>query len=834
MLRRIRHQAILLDRFWTSVRNDPRRRTVPPAGLNPEIADLAVRLSAESRSLAPTAAFRTELRERIEAAPSAPSQLRAGTSLAQDGRELPDTTFVAGDERVFEKRHPAAEWARLIAAALAFFFVGGMLVMLLGDTYTYESHTGSVSVTRTPTTDPALGASLPPGLPVQIDLNSGRPSWGMAIGAGSIWIGTVTDDGSAVVRAAQTGRLGGDVQATIPLPGYIWDVAYGHGSVWATIIGDGLTGEGSALVRIDPATNAVTATIRLGAQPTEILIYDDSVWVTDLGEPAVWRVDPVSNAVIATIELDDPGDGEGVALAISGDDLWASVPRGANGVNVLLIDPATNTASSGVNFPASENITGVAAATRGTLWMATATNVLLRINVWTGEVVDRIKLPGFPRAFLADDDYIWVATMAWSPVSGERVDGWRNALTLIDVPSGRIHTIHDLYDDVPYTLAVGGDDTWGSRVWISLNSEENQQARLRGEMRPSGISFDTTPPTATADGVVATAVASPPATPSPTRAPATSTPGPSATPPTSTMPAGAVTATYEFVGGLGMPVWGAGALWVPNFTAGVIERIDGATGETTRVEISRPGGVIDGVWIVLAADDSAVWASDNAVHELVRIDPTTYEVVARIPLGQITQFPASIESIAVGEGAVWVILDDQEVVVRIDPASNTVAAVIDVPGANSIVAGLGAVWVQNVWTAEILRIDPATNGIVATIPTGPNQFNIMSMAISGGSLWVEGSSGSGSIHQIDPETNEIVASLSTQIEFEPGHIAADDSAIWAAYEISSLVARIDLLTHDKRTLDISVPHYVAIGGGSVWVTTAAGSPNTVVRMTPET
>jgi streptogramin lyase len=290
-------------------------------------------------------------------------------------------------------------------------------------------------------------------------------------------------------------------------------------------------------------------------------------------------------------------------------------------------------------------------------------------------------------------------------------------------------------------------------------------------------------------------------------------------------------ATYEFVGGLGQPVWGAGALWVPNFTAGVIERIDGTTGETTRVEISRPGEAIDGVPITLAADDSAVWASDNVANELVRIDPVTFEVVARIPLGDLTQFPAWIEAMAVGEGAVWVILNDQEVVVRIDPASNTVAAIIDAPGAKTIVAGLGAVWVQNIWTAEILRIDPATNEIVASIPTGENQVNIMSLAI-GSSLWVEGTAGSGVVHQIDPTTNTIVASLSTNVEDQPIHLAADDSGVWAVYEIPSLIVRFDPVTHATRTLDITRPFGVVVGGGSVWVTTAAGSPNTIVQIEP--
>jgi DNA-binding beta-propeller fold protein YncE len=827
MLRRIRRQAILLDRFWAAIRNDPRRRTLPAAGLDPEIADLATRLSAESRTLAPTVAFRTDLRERIEAATQAPPQRRAETSLAQTDRALPDAAFVADDERIFTRRHPAAEWARFIAAALAFFVVGGLLVVLLGDTY--ESDSLGSSATSTPTTDPTMGASIPPEVPAQIPLNSGRPSWGMAMGAESIWVGTVTGDGSAVVRAAQTGRLGGEVQATISLPGRVWDVAYGHGSVWATVIGDSLTGEGSAVVRIDPATNAITETIPLGAQPTDILIDDNAVWVTDLGEPTVWRVDPAENTVVATIELGEPGDENGVILAKTDDALWALASHVASGVELVWIDPTKNAVAAATMLPEIENVIGEMAGTSGTLWIATASNSLIRFNVWTGEIVKRIDLHGMVREIVADDDYVWVATIAWSPDGSELVEGWLNALTLIDAPSGRVHSVYNLHDDVPWALAVG-EQRGSERVWISLNSEADQQARLRGQYRPSGIAFNPYPPTATAVGVVSTAVPSPSASPSPTRVPPTSTPGLTATVPVESVPAGEITATFEFVGALGQPAWGAGALWVPNWSFGAVERIDGETGETTRVQVSAPGLESNGVWMCLAADDNAVWVSDNTIHELVRIDTETSEIVARIPLGEITPFPAWIESIAVGEGAVWVILDDSEIVVRIDPASNTVAAVIDAPGARGMVVGRGAVWVHNVYTAEILRIDPATNEIVATISTGTTDIVVMSLAIGAGAVWVEVGD-TGTIAAIDPAANTITATTGV-LGIDQGSMTADDSSVWAIFVRTPRLVRIDPQTLEARTLDIAAPSGVAVGGGSVWVTTAAGSPNTIVRIAP--
>lgn len=145
--------------------------------------------------------------------------------------------------------------------------------------------------------------------------------------------------------------------------------------------------------------------------------------------------------------------------------------------------------------------------------------------------------------------------------------------------------------------------------------------------------------------------------------------------------------------------------------------------------------------------------------------------------------------------------------------------------------GLGAVWVQNIWTAEILRIDPATNEVIATIPTGPSDFNNTSLAIGAGSLWIEDGGDAGTVERIDPATNTIVATTAV-LGLDQSSLAADDTGVWALFVRSSLLVRIDPLTLETRTLEIAAPAGVTIGGGSVWVTTAAGSPNTVIRITP--
>ncbi len=65
MLRRVRRQAQLLDRYWTALRTRGRSE-VPPEGLDPEIAELAARLAQDVDLLGPSDAFRADLRRRLQ------------------------------------------------------------------------------------------------------------------------------------------------------------------------------------------------------------------------------------------------------------------------------------------------------------------------------------------------------------------------------------------------------------------------------------------------------------------------------------------------------------------------------------------------------------------------------------------------------------------------------------------------------------------------------------------------------------------------------------------------------------------------------------------------
>ena len=139
--------------------------------------------------------------------------------------------------------------------------------------------------------------------------------------------------------------------------------------------------------------------------------------------------------------------------------------------------------------------------------------------------------------------------------------------------------------------------------------------------------------------------------------------------------------------------------------------------------------------------------------------PVEPRVTATIPAG------AFLRGVAVGEGAVWASVDnansgpDDHLLVRIDPTTNEIVDAIPLPEAGDLAVGDGSVWVlsQAVSGGAILRIDPLTNEIAVTIPVGDQLSDI---AIGEGAVWVtratDGNPPSGEVVRIDPTTNEIV------------------------------------------------------------------------------
>ncbi len=221
------------------------------------------------------------------------------------------------------------------------------------------------------------------------------PAQILAVGADSIWLTSAPGNRvtridpatNRVVGSLISGRRGA-LGITV-FDGYVW-VANHNGDPTGSV------------AKIDPAKMQVVDLIPVGdepdAGPTWIASGAGSIWVGVQNINAVVRINPSSDTIVATIP------DKGACREIVADNRAVWVAGGCDlGPGVTRIDPATNAVTqvsdAGGNSPAI-------ALGGDSVWYATTDNFLGRINTTTHRVVGRLKLPG----------PAWAATVAFGSV----------------------------------------------------------------------------------------------------------------------------------------------------------------------------------------------------------------------------------------------------------------------------------------------------------------------------------------------------------------------------------------------------------------------------------
>ena len=180
-------------------------------------------------------------------------------------------------------------------------------------------------------------------------------------------------------------------------------VAVSRGAVWAG------KGDTKSLVRIDPASDRVVATIPVGIEPWYIVASDTAVWLSDWRTNTVVRVDPASNSVVATVAGLAAGS---TGLAVAPGTLWVASSR----ANVLTkIDTATNQVAGTL---ATDPTPLPVAYAYGSIWVRNefkeGNGTVQRVDPTSGEVTATIPVgPPAGRdgldSLAALDGGLWVA-----------------------------------------------------------------------------------------------------------------------------------------------------------------------------------------------------------------------------------------------------------------------------------------------------------------------------------------------------------------------------------------------------------------------------------------
>jgi YVTN family beta-propeller protein len=151
----------------------------------------------------------------------------------------------------------------------------------------------------------------------------------------------------------------------------------------------------------------------------------------------------------------------------------------------------------------------------------------------------------------------------------------------------------------------------------------------------------------------------------------------------------------------------AGSTWVANHSdvAHGLARLDSATNQVqTQIDTSKGNGLSCTGVVALA---QTIWTVDLVLGDgssavVERIDPTTNQVVATIPVPDVVPF-----HFAADEHSVWLYGPDIGLY-RIDPQTNRVVGTLNIQGAAGIALGAGSVWLANGSDGTLLRIQPAS------------------------------------------------------------------------------------------------------------------------------
>jgi len=227
------------------------------------------------------------------------------------------------------------------------------------------------------------------------------PASVLAAGAGAIWL--TSFPGNSLTRIDPTTNT---ATGTVSLaPGGLGPVGITvyDGSVWVANHQGNPTG---SIAKIDPATMNVVDVILIGDQsfagPNWLAAADGSIWTDVPNINAVVRIDPTTDAVLATI----PDKGVCGALAASDTAVWVAGGGGPGCLpGITRIDPMSNTVTGMFNAGGQTNSL---ALDENTLWYGTSiSNFLGRIDTDRSTIVGQLKLPGAAFGLAAAYGYVW-------------------------------------------------------------------------------------------------------------------------------------------------------------------------------------------------------------------------------------------------------------------------------------------------------------------------------------------------------------------------------------------------------------------------------------------
>jgi len=228
----------------------------------------------------------------------------------------------------------------------------------------------------------------------------------------------------------------------------------------------------------------------------------------------------------------------------------------------------------------------------------------------------------------------------------------------------------------------------------------------------------------------------------------------------------------------------------------------------------KVGGTAD--WALVTED--AVWIASTKPNAVLRIDPSTNKILALIKVsGDVCSGLAS------GFGSIWVPLcGKRAALVRVDAVKNMITATLPIRPAGpegGITASEDSVWIVSDNKGTLNRIDPSTNKVRQTISIPPGSYNPL---FSHGIVWITGVE-SAVLTAVGAATGEVLESI--PVGPKPRFLTAGGGSVWTLNQGDGTVSRVDEKNRKViATIQLGLPGAggdIAYSSESVWPTVLA-------------
>ena len=187
------------------------------------------------------------------------------------------------------------------------------------------------------------------------------------------------------------------------------------------------------------------------------------------------------------------------------------------------------------------------------------------------------------------------------------------------------------------------------------------------------------------------------------------------------------------------------------------------------------------------------------------------------------------DDLAVGEGAVWVILGDG--LYRVDPGLTRPARRVFAPGRGDLLggvaAGAGAVWVINATRGTLSRLEPRSGSVTHVVPVGDSPNGV---AVNDDAVWVTSARRS-QVLKVSATGERVLETI--RLGAAGSAIAVGAGSAWVAVASRDAVARIDIRSSRVEWIPVGArPTGLSITDDATWV--ANSGSKTVSRIDPRT